>query len=411
MKIFDIIKRLETESGTNNKIQILKDNKDNILLKDVLYNTYNTFIQYYIKKVPKGISVGTKTIDNNFKDITTLLDRLSSRIITGNMAIDNIQITLSTFDKDSQEIIFKILKRDLKIGIKVKGINKVWKNLIPEFSVQLANKFNPEKPTALEYYASRKLDGIRGMYIKNQGLFTRQGKKVIGFENTIEKECEQICNKFSIGAIDGEMFSKTIPFEKIQGAVTRNKNINVEEKEQIYFNVFAIIKNFENKEIYNTTKEMVDKMNEIFSFSEFKYLFLVKQERIKFEDVDKIHDGFVAEGYEGIMLRDINVSYSFKRDKYLVKFKKFLEDDFKIVGIVEGTLSGKYENMLGAFEVEGTVDGKKIISEVGSGFSDTQRKEFFNENVIGKLVEIKYQEITPNGSLRFPTFKKFKLDR
>ena len=77
----------------------------------------------------------------------------------------------------------------------------------------------------------------------------------------------------------------------------------------------------------------------------------------------------------------------------------------------------KYEGMLGALVCSGVIDGKYIETEVGTGFTDEQRNEFWlNKDVlIGRLAEIKFQEISSDAtgkfSLRFPVFLKFKFDR
>ena len=47
-QITQIIDKLRNTSSTNDKIQILKDNKDNKLLQRVLYYTYNPFMKYGI---------------------------------------------------------------------------------------------------------------------------------------------------------------------------------------------------------------------------------------------------------------------------------------------------------------------------------------------------------------------------
>jgi ATP-dependent DNA ligase len=64
---------------------------------------------------------------------------------------------------------------------------------------------------------------------------------------------------------------------------------------------------------------------------------------------------------------------------------------------------------LGAF----VVDHQGVKVQVGSGLSDEIRSEIWDnkEKYIGRTIEIRYQEITPDGSLRFPTFVCFRNDR
>jgi ATP-dependent DNA ligase len=71
--------------------------------------------------------------------------------------------------------------------------------------------------------------------------------------------------------------------------------------------------------------------------------------------------------------------------------------------------TGKNANRLGNFIVD--VDGVKV--NVGEGITDKQRDEFWqNKNkLIGKIIEVKFQEKTPDGSLRFPRFVRHRMDK
>jgi DNA ligase 1 len=84
----------------------------------------------------------------------------------------------------------------------------------------------------------------------------------------------------------------------------------------------------------------------------------------------------------------------------------------EIIDAIEG--KGKYKGMLGAFLCRGKITGYNIEAEVGSGFNDEQRVEFWKKRkqMIGTKIEVKYQGLTDDGtSLRFPIFRKTKEDR
>ena len=79
---------------------------------------------------------------------------------------------------------------------------------------------------------------------------------------------------------------------------------------------------------------------------------------------------------------------------------------------VEG--SGRLSGVLGAF----VVDFKGNEVNVGSGFSDEQRTQFWNRrgDLIGELCEIKYKELsydksTGAESLQFPIFISIRSDK
>ena len=70
--------------------------------------------------------------------------------------------------------------------------------------------------------------------------------------------------------------------------------------------------------------------------------------------------------------------------------------------------------MLGALVCESRNGNLKV--NVGSGFSEEQRKEYWNENLVGKIVSVKYNEIINRKtdsvkSLFLPVFMEIREDK
>jgi DNA ligase 1 len=403
--MINLIKSLENEPSTNKKIELLKQFKDKVLLKEVLFYTLNPEYNYFIKKLPK---MGTGQAGKDFKiawySIKGLLDALNAREITGNDAIKATTDILSDLTPNSQELAKRILFRDLRCNVSDKIANKVFPKLIPTFSVQLANKYDPKKKYKNDKWAaSRKMDGLRCVF-KNGKLYTRNGKEVVGFEHIVE----ELKTLGEYDLIDGELYSPDIPFQEIQGYVMRKKNVVEEDKKKIFFNIFAMLKP------KRTTAEMVSDIEKRRQANHRKYLRFVEYEIIlnDFEKIKALDEQYVMEGYEGVMLRSMEQVYDWKRSDALVKYKNFIEDDLEIIEAIEG--KGKYKGMLGAFLCRGKIMGYNIEAEVGSGFNDEQRKEFWKnrKRMIGMKIEAKYQGLTDDKtSLRFPIFRKTKEDR
>ena len=102
---------------------------------------------------------------------------------------------------------------------------------------------------------------------------------------------------------------------------------------------------------------------------------------------------------------NLDAPYECKRTKNLIKVKQFYTYDLKIVGYEEG--EGRNKGTLGSFIVE----YKDNTVKVGSGYSDSERKNFWEnrEDYIGRIIEVKYKEIskdknTGKESLQFPIF-------
>jgi DNA ligase-1 len=120
----------------------------------------------------------------------------------------------------------------------------------------------------------------------------------------------------------------------------------------------------------------------------------------------------VEEGYEGIMIKSMDAPYECKRSDFWMKWKPTITVDLTIVGFEEGT--GRNAGRLGAIICEGVDDDRRICVNVGSGFSDTLRDEYWTSRneLLGDVVEVEADAVTQNQdgsySLRFPRFVRFR---
>ena len=120
----------------------------------------------------------------------------------------------------------------------------------------------------------------------------------------------------------------------------------------------------------------------------------------------------VEQGYEGIMIKELNAPYQCKRSDFWMKWKPTISVDLEIVGFEEGT--GRNEGRMGAIICEGVDNDRRIRVNVGSGFSDANRDEYWlsRDDLLGHLVEVQADAVTQNQdgsySLRFPRFLRFR---
>ena len=145
-EVIKIIKELQANSGKRLQ-EILEKNKDNQMLKDVLYFVYNPFIVTGLssKKINKDLSniviKKVPAVNNPKFDITCIFDYLIDHNTGRDEDIAYVQAYIKDQPEEYREIYKQIFTKELKLGITAKTINKVWKDFIPEFNVMLAEKY------------------------------------------------------------------------------------------------------------------------------------------------------------------------------------------------------------------------------------------------------------------------------
>lgn len=130
-EVFDIIEAVASMSSKNNKVATLMVHAGNDLLKTVLEYAYNPFKTYGIADLPLKMRNGEKSFDGRTWDI---LNRLITRVLSGNAAREAIANELDELDNKSAELFRRIIRKDMRAGFSESTCNKVWKGLIPEFS-------------------------------------------------------------------------------------------------------------------------------------------------------------------------------------------------------------------------------------------------------------------------------------
>jgi ATP-dependent DNA ligase len=121
----------------------------------------------------------------------------------------------------------------------------------------------------------------------------------------------------------------------------------------------------------------------------------------------------VKHGFEGVIIKDPNSAYmqgiGDKRSGTWVKLKMKPEtNDAKIIGYQEG--KGRHKGRLGALICQDPKTDVKF--KIGTGLSDAQRKKIWRtrKNLLGTLVEYKFQKDDVSKSARFPVFVRLRLD-
>lgn len=230
-------------------------------------------------------------------------------------------------------------------GYKIYDNNSV-ENKETKIFPMLAQKFIEKKQhLSLPCAVSRKLDGVRMLsrLVDNKIVFTSRTFKEFKWLNKIREHVSLILNKFGVDIIlDGELYSHKLSFSELCGAVRSVKKPSVNDGEMEYW-IFDIA---DDKKMY---KDRIIMLNEIKKWYETK--FDINDRCICFEmyellnnlgDYKIYHDKYVEEGFEGLILRNLNGFYKFKfRTNDLQKYKNFEDAEFEIIDFKTGTCTEK----------------------------------------------------------------------
>ncbi len=421
--VWGMVRDLRATSSTIDKQGIIEDYCNHSsaaasFTKNILLYTYHPLWQYNVTSdnlKKKNYLVARK---NEYKNFFDLLDALKSRQITGHDAIAAVNSFIEHYS-EYEELIHCIIDKDLKTRAGDKIINKAIPDHIPEFSVALADKYEPKLIDWNDgWYVSRKIDGARCIALVdssgNTTFYSRTGKS---FETLgVIRDAIKALGINEV-VFDGELcLVDDDGNEDFQGVMKQLK-----KKDHTIPNPsFKIFDMISHNEFYSKKGESnkpysvrFANLNEAMKKNKCTCLTVLYQELIK-DDKHFAEWSVTAknDGWEGLMLR-ADEPYKGKRSKDLLKFKSFFDDEYTVID----TKMGPFRYVKDGQEVEETMLSNVTIShkgynvDVGSGFTIEERQAFFkNPNLIlGKTITVQYFEETKNQqgtiSLRFPTFK------
>lgn len=443
MKIYDVLTTIQKTASTKSKKQILKDNMCDTIAA-IFEDTYGP-VNYYIKQFEKPEFTGTLTLDNDYQHFRDTLINLINRYVTGQAAYDFLQSTVADFDAESQEILCRIIDRNLKIGISWDNYLDVIGQKATKFEVALAENLSKVKgvdPIDGTYFISRKLDGVRCVcFVHNELKTLENGETIMNSEvqftsrqnknfttlNNLIYEVQKFCETLGEGSfvLDGEVClvddNDTEDFSSIMKEITR-KNHTIKNPRYKVFDILTLdefwgrVESPNFKERYE--KLLLLKMNLLAdslcgNVDHNSRIDIVTQQLVSSQEILNYHIDLAKEhGWEGCMLRK-NAPYKRGRTKDLLKIKDMQDAEYEVIGLETGTATyneggHKEFNVVSALKI---VHKGNVVS-VGSGLSKEQRLRWYEhpEEILGEIVTIQYFEETKDSktetySLRFPVLK------
>jgi ATP-dependent DNA ligase len=195
--------------------------------------------------------------------------------------------------------------------------------------------------------------------------------------------------------LDGELYHHGTSHQTIHGTVARTVNLHPEH-EQVEYHVFDYV---------SAVTQIARTLNLWQMFEETEHIKKVQSQPAEsIEHIMNLMKLYQEQGYEGIVVRNINYPYLRKRSTGMMKWKPRRDDYYVVVGVEEEiSIEGEPKNSLGALwlEAEG---GERFKVGSGSFLTRENRHELWQikESLINRIAHIKYQHLTDRRVPRFP---------
>lgn len=411
----DILNELNESNSSNYKLDVLKKYKGNSELEKLLELTYNrnkynfNISKNYILQNSQFLNtIGNKIID----EVLTDLETLGSGSIRGNKAHEFVDDLLKTLDKENKEILLNLLGRDLKIGLNIKSINKVFKNLIEKPNYMRCDVYSTKSSKNIKFpaYIQVKMDGTYREFRVQDGNVqarTRSGEEY--FNPVLFEQLKVFPDGYYIGELT------------IHGDTrfTGNGLINSDNPpyDKIMFTMWDYL-TFDDYNLVTKTKyyDRFEELNKIFNQNLGNNLAIVRTEFVHniFQALHYVKI-WMQNGLEGGVLKSLDNEFKNGTSKTQLKIKLKVDAEMRIIGFTDGTVGTKREGKIGAIQFsndEGTIKGQC------SGFSDAELDLFTKnkDNLIGKIISVEFNDLVKAKNndyyaLSHPAFIEIRNDK
>lgn len=270
--------------------------------------------------------------------------------------------------KECAALYEKKLNRDGYTTTRDEPLSYIQPMLARDYS-KVSHQVDWAKPT----FGSTKLDGVRAIWIKGKGFQSRKGTfyKVPHLEEALKDIYQKL---------DGELYIHGQSLNRIVAAVKKPNELTPE----LEFRVFDIVDDgvYSNRFVKAQIAVALTKHSKVR---------LVTQNIIRNHNEMLTHfQQHIADGYEGIMIRQDGAYKQGQRSESLYKYKEFLEDEFTILGVKADKCNQAVMECEG-FDVR--MKGLDAEREF-----QLQHPELF----IGRQVTVRYFTMTEYGKPQFP---------
>lgn len=276
-------------------------------------------------------------------------------------------------------------------------------NLAPKALSEQCAAFKKKHPTlddlpADDYVMMAKYDGCLAI-ITPDGVITRTGEAITSIPQCLEDAAKLLPDH----VIFGEVYKYDTPFKEISGAFRRHK-----PQSGLFVMVFDAVP-FADWKAGKCDKPYIERYTALKeAWHRTPVPSLIVAPALDFGAPQGFANSMVRQGgYDGAILRRKDAPWTpgASKNGEALKVKPVQSLDLRAWAVYPG--KGKHANRAGGI----TVAYRGVETNVGTGFSDTEREHLTLHGCKGLIAEIEFMELTADGKLREPRFKGWRYDK
>ena len=405
--------------NSDSKTLISKDSKGKIRVVEIFYEGDETTRIYtiyrYTGQFEGKLTTQPKIIVDKGKATRNIHEQVElqfNALVKGYKDKGYIELE-NEIDNYSSEDLYKLF------GDAPAGTNGVVKPML----AKQADKVTKTDIFNKRWIASRKIDGLRCIiYLGDDGKLHTSSRGATNYDSAMFEILTHpaLIKLFKNNKglmLDGECYHHGYTLQQINSIARTQKVAKDLEVLQFYWYDIVDLNNpFKSrlakmKSIAEELKEYGSEIgwdpDRIFKENELRIQFVPQVEVSGWDNMMKLHNEYVSEGWEGLVIRDPERPYKPNgRTNDMIKIKVYKDDCFKVVG-KEAGLRGS-EDMVFIMQMP---DGRTFKAKP---FGDREQKEEywinFEEKYNGHIGECKFFYYSDDGIPLQPAFKAFRDD-
>lgn len=415
IEIFDALEEIAATSSKKEKEALVAKYGQDDTFKRVLVAALDPLVTYGIAKRPDLIG---ENCANTFDEGTfELLSELASRKLTGNAAIEAVAGEMTALDAKSSELLWRIIKKDLRAGFGDSTVNKAFKGLIREFPYQRCSL--PKDTNLADWpwedgvFSQEKADGLFANVDHEVGGLVRITSRA-GTEFPIDKFPEietEVRTRLNDGTQHhGEFLVERdgVILERAIGNGVMNSIANGGDfapNERPIYKVWDAIplENVVPKGKYQVpyAKRIVRVINNL-KANPGNSIKLIDTKLVRsLADAYAHAADLMKRGKEGTVIKHPGAIWKDGTSKEQIKLKLEFDVDLEVVSIVPGERDTKNEGRAGSMLCK-TVDGKLFVNVTVKNEDMRDRVDANPEDWIGRIIEVKANDVVlPSESNEF----------